>query len=505
VRVVLVNPPPWRVVEPVYDAPKFPRHGLACLAAALRVHQGFEVSVVDAKLERLGFEGALARILEKEPDVVGFTAFTNEIKPAARLAELVKRARPEATTVIGGVHVTALPCETLAEFPQFDLGCVGEGEETLVELCERLRGRKPLEDVAGLVLRAAYGPRETPARAKIVDFTKLPHPAYDLFPRAEEYYVMSQRGCPFTCKFCMNPNGRTARQRDVEDVVAEIREIVERYHPAELSFADEIFTVNMDRAHALLDGMIRVGVPGRVRFWVQSHVNFVDEAMFRHLKRAGCFRCALGIETGDEEKLREMGKGTQLGMVKEAFAAGRRAGLDLTAFFVLGHPNETFASIRKTIALAVRLNPKLPIFGVMVPYPGTEVARLAARGEAGYKLASVDWDDFNKQLGGALEFGGLKRWQIEACQISGYLSVFVLNARFGDLARFLWQYWKSGATLVFKILRGALAPMDRPEAKAGGPAGIEESAARWERFQTSSAREARKAAAPETIKVVSRR
>lgn len=503
-RVVLVNPPPWRVVEPVYDAPKFPRHGLACLAAALRVHPGFEVSVVDAKLERLGFDQSLARILDKEPDLVGFTAFTNEIKPAAHLAALVKRARPQATTLIGGVHVTALAAETLAEFPQFDLGCVGEGEETLVELCQNLRDGKPLETVAGLALRGSLGARETAPRAKIVDFSKLPHPAYDLFPRADEYYVMSQRGCPFTCKFCMNPNGRTARQRDVEDVVEEIREILERYHPAEISFADEIFTVNMDRARALLDGMIRIGVPGRARFWVQSHVNFVDEAMFRHLKQAGCFRCALGIETGDEEKLRDMGKGTKLGMVQDAFAAGRRAGLDLTAFFVLGHPNETFASILKTIKLAVRLDPKLPIFGVMVPYPGTEIARLAARGEAGYKLASVDWDDFNKQLGGALEFGGLARWQIEACQIAGYLSVFVLNARFGDLARFLWQYWKSGLSLVFKMAKGALAPR-LAASKAGEARGMEEAAARWEQVQAASARQARLSAAPETIKVVSRR
>ena len=59
--------------------------------------------------------------------------------------------------------------------------------------------------------------------------------------------------------------------------------------------------------------------------------------------------------------------------------------------------------------LAVKMNPDLPIFGIMSPYPGTEIARMAANGEAGYKLVTTDWNEYNKQIGGALEFASLSR------------------------------------------------------------------------------------------------
>ena len=108
-RVVLVNPPALAIVEPWYDRPDWGRIGLAYLAGWLKRDPDVEVVVVDAKLERLTFEQVQSRVASLEADVVGFTAFTNEIKPAAYTASLIKDLLPKAVTVIGGVHVTALP------------------------------------------------------------------------------------------------------------------------------------------------------------------------------------------------------------------------------------------------------------------------------------------------------------------------------------------------------------------------------------------------------------
>ena len=105
-RVVLVNPPPLAVVEPWYDRPDWGRVALAYLASWLQRESAVEVFVVDAKLERLDFEQVQSRVAELAADVVGLTAFTNEIKPAAYTASLVKDVLPHAVTVIGGVHVT---------------------------------------------------------------------------------------------------------------------------------------------------------------------------------------------------------------------------------------------------------------------------------------------------------------------------------------------------------------------------------------------------------------
>jgi hypothetical protein len=109
--------------------------------------------------------------------------------------------------------------------------------------------------------------------------------------------------------------------------------------------------------------------------------------------------------------------------------------------------------MKRTIDLAVTLNPETPIFGVMVPFPGTEIGRLAAAGEGGYRLRSTNWDDYDKQIGGALEFANLSRNQIERLQLWAYTKVFLGNQRYLDFIAFCWRYRKAGLSLLTKILR----------------------------------------------------
>lgn len=451
-KVVLVNPPPFEILEPEYDTPRFGRPGLAYLAGYLRQREGYSVDIIDAKFERLGFESTLQRTLQKNPDLVGFGAFTCEVRPAAYLANRIKRLNPKIFTVIGGVHVTAIPEQTLQEFPQFDFGVYGEGEVTFSELCEALRNRRVLEDIRGLAVRRENEIVLNPPRERIADQDTIPFPAWDLLPRAEEYILMTQRGCPFNCLFCMNPNGRVARPRSIQNFMEELEMVLNRYRPKEIRFGDELFSVNMDRTHQLLDAMIGAGVHRRVRWYAQTHVHFVDTPLLKKMKQAGARVIGVGIETGDAEILRQMGKGTTREMILKAVHAAKEARLPFTTYFILGHPHESIESIKNTIGLAVKINPTFPTFGIMVPYPGTEVARLAAQGEGGYRLRSTNWDDYDKQIGGALEFAGLSRTAIEKLQLWAYLKVFLGNCRYGDLIKFCWRYRREGFALLKKIL-----------------------------------------------------
>ncbi len=453
-RVCLVNPPVLGVLEPWYDTPTFGRTALAYLAGYLRQHPGFEILIVDAKFERLNFEQALQKIIQFNPHLVGFTAFTNEIKPAAYLAAKVKKQAPSVITVIGGVHVTAIPEETLDEFSSFDLGVVGEGERTLYELCNALKSNQPVDEISGLVFRKNNKTIQTAPRERILDQDSIPFPAWDLLPPAETYFVQSIRGCPFNCLFCMNPNGKVARKRSVENVMRELNWIIDDFHPKRISFGDELFSVDMKRTHEMLDAMIEHRIGERVEWDVQTHVHYVDEDLFLKFKRANVTRVELGIETGDEQSLRKMGKGTTLETIKKACNAGRKAGVSIGTFLLLGQPHETVESIRKTINLAVEINPVLPMFGLMTPYPGTEVARMAAQGEGGYKLLTTDWDEYNKQIGGAMEFANLNRRQIEWLQVTGYAKVYLKNYRFADFIRFLWEYRKGAWEVLMKIISG---------------------------------------------------
>src|ERR1043166_9567303 len=93
-KVLLVNPPPFQILEPEYDTPIFGRVGLAYLAGYLRQFEGFDVQIIDAKLERLSFDETIRRTLAAQSDLVGLGAFTCEIKPAARVSQLLKAANP---------------------------------------------------------------------------------------------------------------------------------------------------------------------------------------------------------------------------------------------------------------------------------------------------------------------------------------------------------------------------------------------------------------------------
>jgi anaerobic magnesium-protoporphyrin IX monomethyl ester cyclase len=453
-RVLLNNPPVLEVQEPLYDRPEFGRAGLAYVAGYLREHMDVEICLVDSKFERLDFEQTLERIRQFEPQVVGFTAFTNEIVQAATMADRVKTVLPDVVTVIGGVHATALPKATLEEFDCFDFSVHGEGEATFLEFCRAIESAHSVADIDGVAHRSGGKVRVNRPRQRSLDLDSIPFPAWDLLPAASTYFIQTARGCPFACKFCMNPNGRVARQRSVGNVIEELKLVVEKYHPKQIWYGDEIFTVDVPRTKRLLRAKIAAGLHQKFEWGATTHVRFVDDELFGLMHDSNCYLVGFGIETGDEEKLRKIGKGTTIELMMRAREGARKAKVPITTYCIIGQIDETLASIHSTIDLTVRLNPDLPIFGVMVPYPGTEVARLAARGEGGYRLLSRDWNEYNKQVGGALAFAGLSRSRIERLQLYAYVKVFVVNHRFIDLARFIWEYRTAGLSLVKRIALG---------------------------------------------------
>lgn len=467
-RVLLVNPPPRMLVDQ-FDTPDFGRVGLAYLAGMLRRDPACEVAILDARLERLRHDQVLARVRAFAPDVVGLTAFTNEVKSAARVARGVKRASPATVTVVGGAHVSALPEETLAEFPEFDVGVVGEGEHTLDALVRALAASAPLDGVPGLVFRRGARALRTAERANETDLDRLPPPAWDLLPPARRALLVTQRGCPYACSFCQNPAGRRVRQHSAARVIADVDWLVTHHRVEEILVCDEIFTVDAPRTEALLDAMIAAGVGRRVRWWAQTHVNTASRRLFEKMRAAGCFRVGLGIETGDDDAMRAMRKGISRARVLAARRMAAEAGLAVEGLFILGHPGETWESAMRTVDFAVELDPEIPVFSTMVPYPGTRVAEMAAKGEGGYRLLSRDWDDYINQIGHSLAFEHLSRRRMELLQLYAYLKVFAANGRWADLARFGWTYRSEGLAVARKLFSGAMPRSAEPDDPDDGP------------------------------------
>jgi len=450
-KVLLINPPPYQKVEPYYDTPDYPRTAIAYLAGYLRKRE-VDVYVLDCKFDRVDFEYGMNIVREISPDVVGFTAFTNEIKQAVEFARRIKAELPDTTTVIGGVHVTALPERTLTEFPEFDYGVIGEGEETLYELVAHHDDQNQLRETLGVCFMSDGKYVNAGPRIAIADQNTLPYPAWDMFWPGREYIIQSSRGCPYACKFCMNPGGRVVRPRTPENVLDEIKWILDTFEPSSISFGDEIFTIKRDRVMEICQGMIDRGYHKRVEWWCQTHVRTIDLELASLMRQSNCKLVGLGIESGDEATLKKMGKGTSLQNIFDAVTIMKKAKLPFMTFFILGQPNETSESAWKTINFATKLNPDLPIFGIMVPYPGTEIARMVKNGEGGYSLLSEDWNDYNKQFGNSLEFENLPRKKLERIQFFGYLKVFIWNFRLLDLLKFVWTFRSEGIAVVKKQL-----------------------------------------------------
>jgi len=448
--IVLIDPPPKRIVEK-HDVRKYPHLGLAYIAGYLR-SKGIMCNIIDGKFERIDLQVVERRLKLLDPKMVGITSMTHEIAQAAKVAQIAKGISSEVVTVAGGPHATALPMQVLVDFQAFDIAVYGEGEYTFSELVRAIMNEKSLKGIAGIAYRTPSGLRQNQAREPIENLDTLPFPAWDLLPRSPTYPIITSRGCPFRCKFCMRVLGNKVRRRKPEAVINELSYLITQYNPKFIHFMDETFSVNKSHVHRLLDLMIENGLHRRVKWDAQTRADLVDYDLLLKMKAAGCEWIGLGIESGNEKMLKRSGKRLKLAQVVNAVKMAEKVGLKTDGFFIFGHPFETPRTVIDTINFATELNTTLVTFGTMVPYPGTEIYEMARKGQGGYKLLSRSWEDFNKNIGNSLELATLSRKQMEVLQVLGYLKFYLSNLRFVDGLQYLLDQKRLGFAIIKKIL-----------------------------------------------------
>ncbi len=455
--VVLVQPPA-KIVRERYDQPSYPAIGVAYVGGFLDNDTGVRPAIIDARLGRLSIEETVERIVALRPRIVGISAMTHMISDAAMVAERVKRILKGVWIVLGGVHGSFLPERTKREFPVFDFIVVGEGEVAFSKLVGCILDGRPFESIKGLCFERE-GEIATPRKGEIPStLDELGEPGWHLFDQqamegfCRELPVMTQRGCPFGCNFCSRPYGRLVRQRTPGMVLDEIEKNSARYNIERVEFWDETFTVDKRHTAAICQGFLDRGLTARLRWKCQVHANTVDEELARLMKESGCILAAMGVESGNGDILARMNKGINLERIHQVRRIFKQTEIPVLAFFIFGHPHETWKSILDTMKFAVRLNADETAIGIMVPYPGTDVWEMATRERGGYKKLSTNWQDYNKQLGNAVELEGISRRQIEFAQVLAYSLVFLLNMRFGDFARSLHRHYRLAFSILYKIL-----------------------------------------------------
>ncbi|OGV82649.1 MAG: hypothetical protein A3K19_21130 [Lentisphaerae bacterium RIFOXYB12_FULL_65_16] len=367
-----------------------PSFGLVCLAAVAR-ETGAEVLIVEAAAENLGVNRTLARLLPFHPHVVGISATTAGICAAAELAAQVKAQCPQTYVLVGGCHVTALPEESLREFPAFDLIAIGEGEATLRELLQRLAqdGRLPL-DVAGTAARKDGLEFRNPPRPIIANLDELPLPAWSLLPGFPKAFrpapmrirrwpcasIVLSRGCPNQCSFCdRSVFGSQCRAYSPEYAVRLIRDLRDNYGVQEILLEDDTFTLSRQRVSEFCDRLLSERL--NITWSCLARADRVTPELLHSMRRAGCWHISYGIESGDPELLKAMHKNLDLTQIEAALRWSKEAGLRTKGFFMTGFPGETRESLATTATFAL----SLPLDEVSVmqltPFPGSELYQQA--------------------------------------------------------------------------------------------------------------------------------
>ena len=391
-KVTLVNPPQYT------DYPQ-PPMGLILLAAVLE-SKGYPVNLIDANF--LGLKPADILPLLNETNILGLTAMTPTVSSAIEIARAVKSVKPDLPVIMGGPHATLLPAETMAVAPEVDIIVRGEGEETFINLLSALEDKKPLEKVLGITYRKDGVVIDNSPSPELSDLDSLPFLAYHLLPlksykphpphgRASPFAVLiTSRGCPYNCGYCSKPVfGKRFRGQSPARITDEIVWLQEQYGVREIAFYDDSFTLDMDRAYQICEEIIRRKL--NIIWSCETRVNLVTEKLLKKMKQSGCYSISYGLESGSQEILDVIEKGTTIEQAVEAVRYTHEAGIDAIGYFMVGSPGETPDTIRETIRFAKKLKVDFAQFSITTPFPGTKLYDLYLEGGGN---PEIPWEDY---------------------------------------------------------------------------------------------------------------
>lgn len=425
-KVLLIQPPAFSNNARGDMNPNAPL-GIAYIAATLE-REGFDVQILDAFIEGwnqesrvneekilvgLTFEQIGEFVSRVNPDVVGITSmFTSQRKNAHSVARLVKELDNEIVVIFGGAHATSAP-ESVIEDSCVDVAVLGEGENVIAPLIRSIEGNADLRLLDGIAFHGADGnPVVIPKVVGVDDLDDLPFPARHLLPM-EKYFaarvrhggvgkgkravsMITSRGCQYRCNFCTAYKvfTRRPRMRSIENVLAEIDELLAKYGIDEIFFEDDQIIAKQRRAADLFDAMaarykLYWDTPNGVSPWL------LDDEILGKMKAAGCYRVNIAIESGNQWVLDNIiNKPVKLNAIPELVKSIRKHDMDVGTYLVVGNIGEkaveTLAQIKESFAFCRRLQ-VYPHASLLTAYPGSEVLEIAKKN--GYLVPDFDWDN----------------------------------------------------------------------------------------------------------------
>lgn len=413
-----------------------------CYLASALLKAGHSVEIIDGEAENLSTAEVLYRCCDFDPQLIGLTATSVDFDLSRQLAEHLKKEFPMVPVILGGTHLNIFGAQVLEQNPVFDFGCIGDGEDLMVELAKSLcTGSPKLEDISGLIHRCGADVIQNHYRPVEPQIDRYSFPARhllknDLYYRAVPYRgyqvtaaVMSSRGCPYSCAFCAVKNiygSDRVRLRSARNVLDELEEIVKSLGIRHIAFNDDCLTVNRQRVMELCNGIME----RHLHFTWEglSRADLLDAELVRVMKAAGFVRISIGIESGNSQILKVLQKGESLEQIRQGIRIAKEAGIVTRGSVIIGSPYETRETIADTIKFVDGIKElDQVVINILQPYPGTRVREMVLNGEGGsIFLGSADSNEDLQRFGSALvEVNGLTPRHLVNLQRSGFLRFYL--------------------------------------------------------------------------------
>ena len=405
--ITLINHQGLKTVSGIQIQTPAPSIGLAYIGAFLKLH-GYSYKAIDAcgegleqirsynnlsdvVVQGLTIDEVIARI-PKNTKIIGFSCLFSHCWPLVLdMAKAVRRVHPYAMLIVGGEHPTAMPHQSLDnEF--FDVAVLGEGEETFLELIKKMNHKDAVKGILGI----AYKDNKNnivinPPRARITDIDNFPYPDWDSW-FIENYIshnqvtginhgrsipILASRGCPYVCTFCSSPKMWTRRYvfRDSKKLVDEMEFFKEKYNLVGFAFMDLTFIVNRKKILGFAEELIvrKLGVSYQLPAGTRCEA--IDDELVYALEKSGLKNFALAPESGDESILIAIKKQIKIPRFYQAVRSVLKSNITVGCFVVIGFPEDSQYSMRKTLKLVRRLawlgTHDLTV-SQFTPYPGSE-------------------------------------------------------------------------------------------------------------------------------------
>ncbi|MDP8213507.1 MAG: radical SAM protein [Candidatus Zapsychrus exili] len=436
-------------------ASSFPPLSL-CYIGAIAEQAGWEVQIIDAEVEELDDKTIIERVSQFKPDLIGLSATTPFFHRITEVASLLKN-NFSTPIAVGGAHPSLVREEAFLDI--FDYLFIGESEGIFFDFLKSFEKGKRGDGICGVMRKEEGRIVYHGDIQRIDDLDTIPWPARHLIPY-KKYSVgtlqgvknytsfFMSRGCPFDCVFCANSlYGKKVRRRSLEEVIKELKYLVNDLNIKHIYFLDDTLTLNREYIFSLCREIKKNNLD--FTFEGSTRANIWDEEIVKEFKSCGLIRMSFGLETADPKIRKIIKKEISMESCIEANKLNARYGIETINSVMLGLPGEDAESIKRTVDFLCKAKDiQHATYSVAMPYPGTEMFEMAKKEQFGLKIVDTNFSNYQRYGSAVMEVNGLKPEDVIFLQRKGLIRIYLCWWR-------IWPMIKRHG--IFAVLKPAIS------------------------------------------------